>query len=39
VALEALLSPVQPTLLDFGATAEAPTQEHELEREAQSEGE
>jgi len=39
VALEALLSPVKPTLLDFGGTAEAPTQEHEFEREAQSEGE
>ncbi|HEU4943748.1 MAG TPA: ATP-dependent zinc metalloprotease FtsH [Solirubrobacterales bacterium] len=33
VALEALLSPVQPTLLDFGSTAEAPTREHEVQPE------
>ena len=39
VALEALLSPVQPTLLDFGSTtAEAPTEEHHFEPEAQPEG-
>jgi len=44
VALEALLSPVQPTLLDFGSTtapAEAPTEEHSYEQdvEARPEGE
>jgi cell division protease FtsH len=41
VALEALLSPVQPTLLDFGAAAhpaEAPTEEHQALPEAQPEG-
>jgi cell division protease FtsH len=39
VALEALLSPVQPTLLDFGVReAEAPTEEYEREAEARPEG-
>ncbi|HET7574910.1 MAG TPA: hypothetical protein VFJ99_07325, partial [Solirubrobacterales bacterium] len=40
VALEALLSPVKPTLLDFGAAAaDAPTREYERQSEAQPEGE
>jgi cell division protease FtsH len=40
VALEALLSPVQPTLLDFGARdEEAPSEEYEREAEARPEGE
>ncbi len=39
VALEALLSPVQPTLLDFGSSeTEAPTEEYEREAEARPEG-
>ena len=39
VALEALLSPVQPTLLDFGGSeTEAPTEEYEREAEARPEG-
>ena len=38
VALEALLATVQPTLLDLGPGAKAPSEEYERQREAQPEG-